>query len=341
MVDSESAQFTQAQVQQMSEIMLNGVTTQVLPSLMNELTEFCTGKLLPEVKAELMGVAERIMLETTKQIRESMQRRKFSKADAQKFMNENYEIFNKHEETRDDAFWKATRYYELEKLYQQGLNEVPIFVPRNFRRDRHHVMCENELKILQQREENDLRAEIEVCKLREEKNRKRIELQDDLVTIFVNDRVENPYLKEEILRAWNKKNKDEMERVNSVWKSKIEGVKKGFAKDKEYIKRHNMNRVKNQNNEPSRRVLDSRRNRSANSETLPISMESVSRSNNNETRGNGVSSSERNHLEEVEETEVSPSDDSTPEDANATEDLNEGNEEVIGIDIDSPTERTT
>ena len=87
--------------------------------------------------------------------------------------------------------------------------------------------------------------------------------------------------------------------------------------------------------------MDSRRNISTNSETLPITMEGVSRSNNNETRRNGVSSTERNRLEEVEDTEVSPSDDSPPEDANATEDLNEGNEEVTGIDIDSPTGRAT
>ena len=116
-------------------------------------------------------------------------------------------------------------------------------------------MCENELKILQQREVNDLKAEIEVFKLREERNRRKVELQDDLVAIFVNDRVQNPYLKEEILRTWNKKNKDEMERVHNVWMNKMEGVKRGFIKDKEFIKRHNLSRVKPQNNEPSWRKM--------------------------------------------------------------------------------------
>ena len=41
MVDVESAQLTTAQVQQMSEIMLNGMKSQVLPSVLMECMNFC------------------------------------------------------------------------------------------------------------------------------------------------------------------------------------------------------------------------------------------------------------------------------------------------------------
>ena len=39
MGDTEGAQFTAAQVEQMSKTMLSGITLQVLPSLVKELTE--------------------------------------------------------------------------------------------------------------------------------------------------------------------------------------------------------------------------------------------------------------------------------------------------------------
>ena len=104
-----------------------------------------------------------------------------------------------------------------------------------------------------------MKAEVEVFKLREERNRKKVELQDDLVAIFVNERVQNPYLKEAILRAWNEKNRKEMERVTDVWRGKINGMKKAYDKDKEFIRRHNQDRVKPQNNDPHR-VVDPRRN---------------------------------------------------------------------------------
>ena len=61
MVDSESAQFTATQVQQMSEIMLNGIGSQVLPSLMKELTVFCTESLFPQMKGELVMAAEKLI----------------------------------------------------------------------------------------------------------------------------------------------------------------------------------------------------------------------------------------------------------------------------------------
>lgn len=166
-----------------------------------------------------------------------------------KFMQDHKETFNKHEEIRDDAYWKATRYYEIVKLYEQVLNETPVYVPKKFRRDKYHIMSTAELEILQRREENDLKSEIEVFKLREERNRKKVELQDDLITIFVNEHVQNPYLKEAILRDWNDKNRKEMERVTQVWRGKIKGVKKAFDKDREYIRKHNHTRVKHRETE--------------------------------------------------------------------------------------------
>lgn len=254
MVDAESAQLTAAQVQQMSEIMLNGMKSQVLPSVMTEFTNWCTGEILPKMKNDFLLAAEKLVADATNELRQHVQRKQYTPEDAMKFMQDHKETFNKHEGIRDDAYWKATRYYEIVKLYEQVLNESPVYVPRKFRRDKYHIMSAAELEILQRREVNELKSEIEVFKLREERNRKKVELQDDLVTIFVNENVQNPYLKEAILRSWNDKNRNEMERVTRVWHGKIEGVKKAFDKDKEFIRRHNETRVKQRETDGTRRV---------------------------------------------------------------------------------------
>ena len=150
-------------------------------------------------------------------------------------------------------------------MYQQGLNENPVYVPRKIRHDKYIVLTADELKILQRREINELKSEIELFKLREERNRKKVELQDDLVSIFVTEQVQNPYLKEAILRAWNEKNLKEMERVTDVWRGKVNGMIKAYEKDKEFIRRHNQNRIKEQNSNTSRQVLNPRGNLEDNS----------------------------------------------------------------------------
>ena len=207
MMDMETAQLTSAQVQQISEIMLNGMKSQVWPSVMMEIVNFCTGEIFPKMKNELLSAAEKLVAEATNELRQHVQRSQYTPEDAMKFMQDHKETFNKHEEIRDDAYWKATRYYEIVKLYEQVLNETPVYVPKKFRRDKYHIMSTAELEILQRSEENDLKSEIEVFKLREETNRKKVELQDDLITIFVNKHVHKPYFKEAILQDWSDKRK--------------------------------------------------------------------------------------------------------------------------------------
>ena len=226
MVEEESTPFTSEQVQQLSQMIFNQMESQLLPMLFDKLSTLCTTDLLPKIKDELISVTETMLLQTKQEVREQTFKSQCSKQDAMKFMTDNKDLFNKYEASRDNAFWSATRYYELTKLYQECLNETPKYVPKKFRRDRYHVVSAEELLILQQREVNDLKSEMDLFQLREERNRKKIELQDDLVAILVNEKVQNPYLKEEILWTWNQNNREEMERVTQVWKKKVAGIKR-------------------------------------------------------------------------------------------------------------------
>ena len=122
--------------------------------------------------------------------------------------------------------------------------------------------------MLKRREKNELLAEMEIFKLREEENRQKIELQDDLVTIFVTERVQNPYLREEILKTWNSNNRKEMEKVVDTWRKKISGLRKKFEEDRDYIKEHNKKRIKQNIN------LSARSNRTADTNSLSMNQPS-------------------------------------------------------------------
>ena len=246
-----SAQLSSTQQQQIEDTMFETMKSHVLPSLMKgmitQCVEYCESELFPQMKSELMDAAMKMVTESKYEMRESFHKSQFSKQDAMQFMERHSKIFNEHEEKRDDAFRKATRQYEIRKLYQEGLDKSPTYVPRKFRKDKYFVRTAAELDVLKRREKNDLLAEMEILQLREDDNRKIIELQDDLVAIFVNEQVQNPYLKEEILRTWNSNNKKEMEAVTETWKKKISGLRIQFEKDKNFITQYNKKRVRQKN----------------------------------------------------------------------------------------------
>ena len=97
---------------------------------------------------------------------------------------------------------------------------------------------------MKNREANELKAEVEILKLREIENRKRVEFQEHLVKIFVNEHVQNPYARDEILKIWDTNIKNETNRIDNKWEKKINGMKKSFMGDRDFIQRHNRTRFK-------------------------------------------------------------------------------------------------
>ena len=314
MVD-EATPFSSEQIRQMSETMFTQISTELVPKLLDELRTFCMDDLCTKLKTELMKAADTMVQQTKHEIREQIFKTQHSKDDAKKFMTDHKNLFNKYETERDDAFWKATRYYELQKLYQEGLQQNPVYVPRKFRRDKYHVVSADELSILQTREVNDLKSEMDIFQIREERNRRKIELQDDLVAILVNDKVENPYLREEILRTWNQNNCNEMKRVIDVWKKKVSTMKNSYVKDKEFIREHNRKRLREQsrNHETERNTHASRDQPNslpnATGGATPIELTTVTAGNENRT--NNVTNETEVIVDQQEGSSSSSSTDST------------------------------
>ena len=130
MVESTAnTQLSPTQEQQITDTLFENITSQLLPNAIKGLTEFCEVELLPKMKKDLMDAAIKILSEAKLEMQEDFHKSQFSKQDADHFMRSNGKTFNDFESKRDDAFKKATRYYEINKLYQEGLNMQPYYVP--------------------------------------------------------------------------------------------------------------------------------------------------------------------------------------------------------------------
>ena len=236
------------QVEEIRNEMLESFTSSILPTVFEEvIRNALVSELLPILKKEIVEVTTTVINQMKSEVTNDVHWRQFSTLDVEKFLTENAEILNKHEAQRDNALHKAKRLEYLLRLNEEQITSNPPYVPKKFRKDRYHVKSERELDILRNRELNDMKSEMEIWELRMIENKRRVQLQDDLVAIFLNERIQNPYIKEEVIKTWNKNNRKEEERIEKVWTRKIREMKASFEKDKEYIQNHNKTRYKQQN----------------------------------------------------------------------------------------------
>ena len=212
-----SGTMTSEQVEGIRNEMFDSFTSSILPSVLQEVTPMIRNKLvselMPLLKKEIVDATTAVITQIKNEVTNDVHWRQFSSSDVHKFLTENADILNKHEAQRDNALCKAKRLEHLIKLNAEQLRLNPPYVPRKFRKDKYHVRSERELSVLKNREMNDMKSEMEIWELRLKENKQRVQHQDDLVEIFVTEHIQNPYIKEEVIKEWNKNNRKEEERV--------------------------------------------------------------------------------------------------------------------------------
>ena len=218
------------------------IVPNIIEKLYPEIRDAIILEVVPALKKDLVDTMKELLLNIKADIKDVVYKTQFSSHDAKQFMNDNAQTFNSCEKDRDDAYYKGTRCKELIELYEHGLNSDLIYVPKKYRHDKYHIKSHQELEVLKNRERNELNAEIEILKLRKKENTKKVALQDQLINTFVHKKVENPYVRKEILKLWTENNQKEEDRINKKWKKKIDGMKSAFTKDKEFIEKYNRTR---------------------------------------------------------------------------------------------------
>ena len=157
--------------------------------------------------------------------------------------------FNECHQKRDDFYYKQIRNEKLIELYEEGLRENPVYVPRKFRKDDYLVKSRLELNIIRNRDIATLKSEIEIMKLRIENCKRTVQFQDTTITQHVNSNVSDPLIAAEILKIWRENNEKVETRVRRKWQGKIKDTKKRHLEDKEFLRKNDIKRIKgNQEN---------------------------------------------------------------------------------------------
>ena len=240
------------QVEKVMREILESFTASFLPRVIRDITpvirESLEDELIPMLRREIIEATKGAMGEVRDEITNDFNWRQFSQFDVERFWEKHAEALNKCEGLRDNALRKVKRLENMLNLYHEQLNTSPIYVPRKFRKDKYHIKSSSELEVLKNREVNDMKSEMEIMRLRLVENEQRVQHQDDLFLIFLNENVQNSYIKDEVVKTWNKNNKKESDRLDNIWARKIRETKIAFEKDKEYIRNHNSKRFKQTNN---------------------------------------------------------------------------------------------
>ena len=246
-----AGQLCSEQVEKIKKEILDSFSANILPTILQDIAptirESLESDLIPMLKREIVEASKGVMLEIREEITNEIHWRQFSQLDVDRFLEKHCELLNKYEGLRDNALRKAKRLENLLNLYYEQLNASPIYVPRKFRKDKYTIKSSSELEVLKNREINDFKSEMEIMRLRLLENQKRVQHQDDLFLIFLNENEKNSFVKNGVINIWNKNNKEESDRLDKMWERKIKEMKIAYSKDKDFIRNHNSKRFKQSN----------------------------------------------------------------------------------------------
>ena len=163
------------------------------------------------------------------------------------FRVSNQEYFTHKLDKREEEYYKFTRCRKLIALYNAGLIENPIYIPRKFRHDDYHVMTEEELNIISKLDLKKLQSECEILTLRREEFKSRTETIDKEFEDFINQSIYSQPAKEMAKTRWDERVNEDESKIERNWDKKLESTMLAYEKDKEFLKEHQDSRLNNCN----------------------------------------------------------------------------------------------
>ena len=114
------------------------------------------------------------------------------------FIRRNNNHWQKELEKRKDVYYKFTRSDQLILLYNECLEEEPIYIPRKFRNDNTFTMNEQEKNIYFKFDLSKLKTKIEIITTRREYFRKKLDEIDQKFTAFIESKSVSEVVKKEV-----------------------------------------------------------------------------------------------------------------------------------------------
>ena len=187
---------------------------------------------------------------------------------------------------REKAQYQHTRCVNLLQIYNDCMQKDPLYIPKKFRSDRYHVMSSNELNVLTQMELKKFQSECQILNLRREEYSERASHIDKQIEALINREDLSSSARTKCLERWQILVKEDTDRIVSKWTKKLDGMRKAFDRDNEFLQRHQKTRVRTGTNMSSNAEIKTTQERLVTSDKgsfsvtfIPATIDSASTAN--------------------------------------------------------------
>ena len=241
---------------------VEGLSNQIMESLKETLIDKIT-ELIPNLIKELLpsiiNLSKDIIihhLQETNLVEDCIQEERNTKKEFDQFKHKHQYYFTKKLDEIKDEYYKHEKCKRISELYDRIIennSECPdtneTYVPRKFRKDDYYAMSKAELDAISRFEQERLKSERDILKLRRQEYFNRIEKIDADISNFIKTNNISSPTKELAINRWNECISEDSDKVDIQWQKKIESTKESFKRDKEFLQNHQKTRLKHQKEE--------------------------------------------------------------------------------------------
>ena len=219
------------------KVILKEKLTELVPTLMKEIEP----DLIKYAKESIEDfvIDNNLLLETVKETLLS------TDEEVEQFLESFASLCDEKLVERENNYWKFTRCDRLLNLYNDCLQCEPMYIPKQFRSDKYHVMSRQELNIVIKMGLKRLQGECEIMNCRKEEFLNRVQLIDQEIEELINQSNLSPKATKILLDRWKTFYVKDTTKVDKKWDKRIESTKRAFEKDKKFLSQHQENRVGN------------------------------------------------------------------------------------------------
>ena len=219
------------------KVILKEKLTELVPTLMKEIEPDLI-KYAKELIEDFV-IDNNLLLETVKETLLS------TDEEVEQFLESFASLCDEKLVERESNYWKFTRCDRLLNLYNDCLQCEPMYIPKQFRSDKYHVMSRQELNIVIKMGLKRLQGECEIMNCRKEEFLNRVQLIDQEIEELIYQSNLSPKATKILLDRWKTFYVKDTTKVDKKWDKRIESTKRAFEKDKKFLSQHQENRVGN------------------------------------------------------------------------------------------------
>ena len=208
------------------KVILKEKLTELVPTLMKEIEP----DLIKYAKESIEDfvIDNNLLLETVKETLLS------TDEEVEQFLESFASLCDEKLVERESNYWKFTRCDRLLNLYNDCLQCEPMYIPKQFRSDKYHVMSRQELNIVIKMGLKRLQGECEIMNCRKEEFLNRVQLIDQEIEELINQSNLSPKATKILLDRWKTFYVKDTTKVDKKWDKRIESTKRAFEKDKKF-----------------------------------------------------------------------------------------------------------